>query len=847
MWRATLKGLLAHKLRLGLTALAVVLGVGFVSGTYILTDTMAHAFDSLFQQTTKGVAVEVTKIPKFTGNVAGQAQFGATTRVPSTLLGTIRNVSGVRIAEGSVSGYAQIVTSDGTVVETQGAPTLGVNWIADPGLSSLRLDRGQPPQHDGQVAIDAGTAEKYGIHAGDKVTVLLQGSPEDERVSGIFKFGSSNNLLGASLVAFDSASAQKLLGEKGKFDAIEVAAEPGATPPELRTRIGDALPKGYQAKTGAEAAAEGASEVKKALGFLNVAFLVFAFISLFVGAFIIYNTFSILVAQRTRELALLRTLGATPNQVRVSVMAEAVVVGLVASGIGLAFGLVIASGLQGLMKAVGFELPTSTTQFLPRTVVVSLVIGVLTTWIAAVLPSIRASRVPPIAALRDPVPGAYRFSTLRTLAGAAVTALGGVALFLGLSGSVKNGVLLVGLGAAVVFLGVAVLSPLAARPVSSVLGAPLVAISKISGKLGRENAKRNPKRTASTAAALMIGLALVTLFTVFASSLKASANAAVERSLKADYIVNTPTFSGFSRDVARKFRHSKKFGAVAEFRQGAFGLDGRAQSIEGVNVDEVLQVSEIPILTGTRTLGNNDLLVQRATAESNGWHVGDDVRVKFAKTGTKTLTITGIFDQNYVLGNFLISTETFDRNFTDHLDYFVLARLADGVTPQQGDAAVKSISKEFPNVRIQDQTQFRENQSKQIDQLLVLFTALLGLAILIALVGIVNTLALSIFERTREIGLLRAVGMSRRQVRSMIRWEAVIIAVFGALLGTVVGFLFGWALVRALRDQGVTTLAVPGGRLVIDVVLAGIAGVLAAVLPARRAARLDVLDAIRTE
>src|SRR5205085_2417205 len=502
MWRATIKGLLAHKLRLGLTALAVVLGVGFVSGTYILTDTMAHAFDSLFQQTTKGVAVEVTKVPKFSGNVAGQAQFGATTRVPASLLDTVRNVPGVRIAEGSVSGYAQIVTADGTVVETQGAPTLGVNWISDPGLSSLSLDRGQPPAHDGQVAIDAGTAGKYGIHVGDKVTVLLQGSPEDERVSGVFKFGSSNNLLGASLVAFDS---------------------------------------------------------------------------LFVGAFIIYNTFSILVAQRTRELALLRTLGATPNQVRLSVMAEAVVVGLVASGIGLPFGLVIASGLQGLMKAVGFELPTSTTQFLPRTVIVSLVIGILTTWVAAVLPSIRASRVPPIAALRDPAPSAYRFSTLRTLAGAAVTALGGVALLVGLFGGVQNGVVLVGLGAAVVFLGVAVLSPLAARPVSSVLGAPLVAISKISGKLGRENAKRNPKRTASTAAALMIGLALVTLFTVFASSLKASANAAVERSLKADYIVNTPTFSGFSRDVARKFRRSKKFGAVAEFRQGAFGLNGRAQ------------------------------------------------------------------------------------------------------------------------------------------------------------------------------------------------------------------------------------------------------------------------------
>jgi putative ABC transport system permease protein len=847
MWRATVKGLLAHKLRLGLTALAVVLGVGFVSGTYILTDTMGHAFDSLFQQTTRGVAVEVSKIPRFSGSVAGQTQFGASTRVPATLLKPVRNVDGVRAAVGSVSGYAQIVTSSGKVVETTGAPTLGVSWVDDAQLSSLTLDRGGAPARDGQVAIDAGTASKYAIHVGDKISVLLPQATKEERVAGIFKFGSSNNLLGASLVAFDTRSAQDLLGSKGKFDAIDVGADPGVSPADLRTRIGAVLPDGYQAKTGAEAAAEGASEVKKALGFLNVAFLVFAFISLFVGAFIIYNTFSILVAQRTRELALLRTLGATPNQVRLSVMAEAIFVGLLASGVGLAFGVVIASALQGLMKAFGFELPTSTMQFLPRTVVVSLVIGVVTTWIAAVLPAIRASRVPPIAALRAPEPTAYRFSTLRTLAGAAVTALGGVALLVGLFGGTSNGVVFVGIGAAVVFIGVAVLSPLAARPLSAALGAPLPAISKLAGKLGRENAKRNPKRTASTAAALMIGLALVTLFTVLASSLKESATAAVERSLKADYIVNTPTFSGFSRDVARRFRRSPKFGAVAEFRQGAFGLKGRAQQLSGVDIHDVLEVTDIPMTAGSLTLGKDDVLVQQATADSNGWRAGSEVQVRFARTGQRTLTVTGIYDQNYLLGNFLVSRETYDRNFTEHLDYFVLAKRAPGVSADAADASVKAISKDFPNVRIQDQAQFRVNQGAQVDKLLGLFTALLGLAILIALVGIVNTLALSIFERTREIGLLRAVGMSRRQVRTMIRWEAVIIAVFGALLGTVVGLVFGWALVRALHDQGVTVLSLPVGRLVFDVVFAGVAGVIAAVLPARRAAKLDVLQAIRAE
>ena len=848
MWRATIKGLLAHKVRLGLTALAIVLGVAFVAGTFILTDTMGRAFDELFATVNKGVAVQVSGVPKFESNGPGGEMAGAAERVPADLLGTIRGVDGVRNAEGGLSGYAQLVDKKGKAISTGGAPTFGVTWTDDPSLNPLVLRQGRAPRASGEIVVDAHTARSHDLRVGDQVTVLLEGPSMKATIVGIAGFGQADNLGGATLVAFDPQTAQTALNGQGKFDEIDVTAQSGVSPQELRDRIQRILPANFQAKTGEEAAQKNSDDIKRALSFFNIALLVFAAIALFVGAFIIFNTFQILVTQRTRELALLRALGASPAQVRRSVIAEAIIVGLVASVTGLAAGFLLALGLKGLLKAFGIDLPSTTLQLLPRTIIAAFAVGVGTTLVSSIMPAFRASRVPPVSALRESQPAEYRGSPRRTVTGLVVTALGVGLLMFGLLGGASNAAAMVGLGAATVFFGVAVLSPLLVRPVARFLGAPLPRVAKISGKLGRENAMRNPKRTASTAAALMIGLGLVAFVSIFAQSIKASSDKVLKETLKADYIVSTTQFTGFSLDVANRLRSDPAFGTVSEFRQGVFGYRGRAQQIQGVdptNVDDVVQVD---MKEGSLSaLGDNDILVFEDAAKSHGWKVGDTIEAQFARTGKQKLRIVGIYTDDRILGPYVINLSTYQANFVEQLDDVVLVKAAGRTSPASARVAADRVAKAFPNVKLEDQAQFRKSQADQINQLLGLITALLGLAILIALFGIVNTLALSIYERTREIGLLRAVGMVRRQVKSMIRWESVIIAVFGALLGTAVGVFFGWAMVQALSDQGITELAIPGGQLVIYIVMAGLAGVLAALFPARRAAKLDVLSAIAYE
>jgi len=848
VWRATIKGLIAHRVRLALTAMSIVLGVGFVAGTYILTDTMNRAFDNLFKQVTSGVAVQVSGIPKFKGGSSGM-DAGPAERVPASLIPVVAKVPGVRVAEGALAGYAQLVAKDGKAVTTGGAPTLGVTATNDPQLSGVRARTGRPPQRAGEIGIDAHTARKYNFRIGDVVTVLLQGAPMRATITGIFGFGSADNLGGATLTVFDKQTGQTALNGRGKWDTIDVAAEPGVNAKDLRDRIQAVLPAGFQAKTGTQAAADTSSDIKKNLSFFSIALLVFAGIALFVGAFTIYNTFSILIAQRTRELGLLRALGASVKQVRRSVLAEALIVGIVASGVGLGFGFLIALGLQGLLRSFGIELPSTTNQLLPRTIIAAIVVGVVTTVVSSVVPAMRASRVPPVAAMRDTGPAEYEGSRRRVVVGSIVFAGGVAALLIGLF-AVK-GAAVVGLGAVVVFLGVAMLSPVFARPVSRALGAPLPKISGISGKLGRENAMRNPRRTASTAAALMIGLALIGFVSIFSASVKASASAAIERTLRADYAVIPSSFSnstGFSQDVAKQLRATSKFSSVVEFRQGVLGYKGSARLVMATDSEHVSNVEDLELPSGTLAkLGEGDVLVRKTTADSEKWRIGQDIPVVFSRTGKQQLHIVGIVKANVVQSDFLVSLATYDRNFVSQLDAVVLVKTKPGTSEAAARAAADAIGKRFPNVKVQNQAELRDTQAKQLNMILGLITALLGLALIIALFGIVNTLALSIFERTREIGLLRAVGMARRQVRAMVRWEAMLIAVFGAILGIAVGGLFGWAMVSALGPQGIDRLAIPAGQLIGYVVFAGVAGVIAALGPARRAAKLNVLEAITTE
>ncbi len=847
MLKATLKGVLAHKVRLLLTALAVVLGVGFVAGTYVLTDTLNATFDNLFDEVTAGVDVSVRAESGFGDETS--LTTGRDT-VPETLQPTVAAVLGVKAADGALAGYAQYVDKEGKAVDTGGAPTLGVNWTDVPELNPLRLRDGRAPRGPDEVLMDAGTAKKHDFVVGDKVRILFQGPPGDFTIVGIAGFGAADNLAGATLAVFDTPTTQKVLAKVGRYDTIDVVGDGTVSALDLRNRVQSALPGGYEALTGTQVGDEQSDQIKEALGFFNTFLLVFAGISLFVGAFMILNTFSILVAQRTRELALLRALGASRTQVLASVTGEAAIVGLVASAAGLGLGILVAMGLKALLAAFGVDLPGGGLIVKPRTVIVSMVVGELVTLVAAVGPARRASKLPPMAALGGAGTEGGGSLRRRTTVGALVSVVGVAALAAGLFAD--GGIQLVGLGAALTFIGVALLMPLLAGPMASVLGRPLprvFLVRGISAKLARQNALRNPRRTASTAAALTIGLGLVGCVAVLAASIVESGAAIIDKALAADYIVSTEQFTPtISTEVAQRLAVQPELGAVTGLKTGDFKVRGSTTSLYAGDPDTLPRLLNIEMVTGDLAgLGPGEVIVEETEAEDRKLKVGDAVPVTFARTGDKQLRVAGTYERNQLLGQYTVSSETYEENFSEQLDFVVLTKAAPGVAPAAARDAVDRVAEDFPNVEVRDQVEFKAEQKRQINQALGLVSALLGLAIIIAFLGIVNTLALSVFERTRELGLLRAVGMARRQVKGMIRGESVIISVMGAIIGLAIGVLFGWAVVANFSGEGISELVIPVGQLVTYVVVAGVLGVVAALLPARRAARLDILQAISHE
>lgn len=843
MFRATLKSALGHKLRLALTTVSVVLGVAFVVGTLVLTDTINATFDRLFADANRNTAVNVRAYSEFT---SAQNNGDQREPVPASLLATVRAVPGVREALGNVEGYAQVVNpTTNKVLGGQGAPGLGEVWT-DSSLSPLRLTTGRGPQAAGEVAIDATAAADGNIKVGDVITVLLKGPPQRQRVVGVFTFGSTGNLAGATITAFDPVSAQRLLGTPGSYTSIDLASASGVSQVELRDRVRQVLPAGYEAITGKELSAESSNSIKSALKFLNIFLLVFAAISLFVGSFIIFNTFTMLVAQRAKEMALLRALGASRKQVTRSVLGESLLVGLVASTIGLAAGLGVAKLLQLLFKAFGADIPANGLTVALHTPVWAYILGIGVTMAAAYQPARLAARIPPMAALRDDVALPSASLRRRAIIGTLLVAAGIGLLIAGLAGASGQPAALVGLGAMAVFLGVAALSPYISRPIVGLVGAP-IARASYAGRLARDNALRNPRRTAATASALMIGLALVSAMTVMSASIKQSSNEVIDRSLGADFVLTTSSFTPFSRTVAERLDGAPGVAAVSSFRLGAAKIDGATVQLTGTEPDTVQRTVALDLLAGSSdSMSDGALLIDDKTAKTKNWTVGQRLPVVFGKTGRTSLQVGGIFKENQLIGSYLVSTATFAKNFAESLDSVVAVTAQPNVPVAQVRKTVEAAAALSPNISVKDQAEFKADQRKQINQILGFVLVLLALAVLIAALGIVNTLALSVFERTREIGLLRAVGMSRRQLRRMVRLEAVIISVFGAVLGVVVGVGFGWALVKALADQGVRTLVIPWPSLALYIVLAAVIGVLAAVLPARRAARQDVLAAIAT-
>jgi putative ABC transport system permease protein len=845
MKRVVLRGLLAHKLRLALTALAIVLGVTFISGTLVLTDTLHNTFNTLFGHIYQNVDFEIRGKAAFSDTSAG----ASTSRkpIPQSIATTVRHIPGVQFADGTVGGYAQFVAPDGKAISNGGAPTLGLSYDVDAQLSALQLALGTAPTTPHEVVMDAGTAQKYRFSVGDHVRVLLAGPPQTFTISGIVKFGTANNLAGATIAAFDLHTAQQLFGQVGYYQAIDVLTSPGADKATVHHAIAAALPKGVEVVTGQTVANEQSNDINQALGFFSTALLVFAFISLFVGGFTIFNTFSITVGQRTRELALLRIVGASRRQVFRSVLAEALILGTVASLIGIGLGVLAAIGLEALFKALGITLPSGSLIFEGRTVVVALLVGVGVTLVSAISPARRAVRIPPVAALADHQADEQESSRRRIIIGTVFAVIGVAFLVFGLT---KPAIALVGLGAVALFIGIGMLAPVVARPMASVIGRPLARLLGISGKLGRQNSMRSPRRTAQTASALMVGLALVSTIAVFGASLSKSVTSSVDNAISASYIVTSSAQGGagqFSGSVADVAGTLPGVTAVSTVYQGTFSIRNSLSSLTAVSTKDLSSTVILRMQSGTGApaLAAGQLLIDTNTATTKHLSVGSVVPVKFAQTGATTLHVGGIFQPNALIGSYLVGDDYFLHHFNNPLPVAVLLQ-----TRTDGQVSTKVVQhglRAYPNLKIQTRAGFEKSQRAQVNQLLALVYALLALAVVIALIGIVNTLMLSVFERTHEIGLLRAVGMRRRQVRSMIRSESVILSVFGAIIGIVVGTALGTAFSASLKQQGITDIVIPGGSLVIFLILAALLGLGAASWPARRAGKLDVLTAIATD
>ena len=843
MLRATLRSLLARKLRLALSGLAIVLSVSFISGTYVLTDTMGKVFDDLFAGVNANTAVTVRGTSAITED-DDPTTFVDREPVPQAVLEKVRKVDGVREALGHSVGYAQVVDKKGDAVKTGGAPSFGVDINPGSIQESLKIKRGRAPVGPREAVIDVATARKAGLVVGDRISILLKGPAAKVTITGLVGLGDADNFAGASLVAFDNSTAQRYVGIPGTWTELSLAADPGVSQEELVERVSKVLPVRTEAISGRKATDEASKEIKDGLGFFNTALLVFGFISLFVGGFLIFNTFTMLVAQRTRELALLRALGASRRQVTRSVLLESVVVGLLSSVAGFGLGILVAKGLQGLLDAVGISLPRGATVVAPRTFIVSVLVGTGMTALAALIPARRAARVAPVQAMRESGPAEDRSLRRRTIAGAVVLGLGVLGLTVGLA---EGELGLVGIGAVLTFLGVALLSPLFARPAVGFLGSPFS--RSAAGRIGRGNAMRSPRRTSATAAALMIGLALVAAVSTIGASAKKSVVKIVDTSLGADYVLHADQFMPFSPEVTKALEGKPELGAVAAFRFGQARIADEKDPayVQGVNPPALEAVLKLTTVKGSLdTLGEGQLAISETEAKKLKVSTGEQVDVTWSRTGLRPMTIGAIYEDNQFAGGYLLSDKVFDANVTEQLLGVIAIKRAESADPAASRAVIDKAVDPFPNVEVEDRAEFVKAQGEQIDLVLNLITVLLVLSVIIALLGVVNTIALSVVERTRELGLLRAVGMQRRQLRGMIRVESVIISVYGALLGLVVGLGFGWAIVRALADDGITEFSVPLLRVLLVLLVAAVGGVLAAAIPARRAAKMDVLQAIAT-
>ncbi len=833
MRKVALRNLAAHKVRLALTLLSVILGTAFIAGSFVFTDTLQSTFDGIFAQQAKNVDVRVS--PKERQSLG----------VPIAAVDKVAGIEGVRAVAPSVNGPLVLI-KDGHAVQTGGAPSWGQSYIPpDRAIAEpQKIVSGAAPAKSGEVAINVGGAERAGLKVGDKVKVLIPArSTYDVTISGIYEVPSDTG--GFVGVLFSDQQARDLFTDGHHVAYVDVAAASGVGVDVLRDRIAKDLPD-FKVQDGAQVREDLKSQVGNALKFVNYFLFAFGAIALLVGTFIIYNTFSMIVAQRLRELALLRAVGASRRQVGLSVVAEAAVIGLLGSAIGLAAGVALAFSLSGLLNAFDLGLPTGAMSVRPRTVLVALGMGLLVTLLSAYAPARRAARIPPVEAMREEFASIGESLRVRTIIGAVLAIAGVVLAVLGARSTGGDAARTVGIGAAALILAVLLASPWLSRPVVGTLGIAVAALGPI-GRMARNNAARNPRRTAATAFALTLGLMLVSAIGMLGASAKASIGDLVDKGVKADYILAGPpgSFVGLPMAAGDAVKSVPGVADVVAIR--GTNLKVGADALVATSPDGPVEtVLNYELREGSRTLGDSDLLVSQTEATDRNWRLGQRVELTSMDNKKIPLTVSGIYKDTQLLGKIVVPGAVYDQvtpvSFRN--DFLVLVTAKPGANLSTLRTDLEKATDQFAIVQVQDHEQFKGTQGQQINTMLAILYGLLALAVVIAILGIVNTLALSVVERRREIGMLRAVGMQRPQVRRSIYLESLLIAVFGAVVGVVLGLGLGVGFLRTLRDLGIEQIAVPWSQIALMLIGSGVVGVLAALWPAVRAARTPPLAAI---
>jgi len=849
MTKAAIRGIAQRKLRAFVLMLAVLLGVAFITGSLVLTDTINRSFDDLFDQAYEGTDVAISS------STTGQTDGGDLPPFPESTLDEVRVVEGVEKAQGGIFSLGKFVDEKGDPLSRAFAPEF-ISSNADEPFETLTYTEGRKPATADEASIDQATADREGFELGDTLRIAAQAGVKDYTLVGFQKLGDSSTG-GSGTAALTLGEAQRITQKQGELDAISVQAAEGVSERELRDRINEVLPPRLAVETGNQAAERQSQDIKDDLQFLRIVLLVFGGVALLVGSFLIFNIFSITVAQRIREFGLLRTLGATRGQIlRVTVL-EALVLGLVGSALGIPAGIGFAAGLNAVFKVFGIALPNTGTVIATATVAIPLLVGVFITLAAALSPALRATRVSPMAALLEAELPESRTRGRLFTAFAVLLMVGGLGLtcagLFGATDDANAAAGLVGGGAVATLFGVAMFSPRLVRPLASVCGWPLEKLRGIIGRLARENAVRKPGRTAVTAGALMIGLAVVVFVTVFAAGISASVGNAIDRNFQGDVVLqNTDGFSPISAGAAREAEGISGVRTVSSLTFAGGVADGKDVRLSGIDPAKVSDVLTLDWQEGSpetlSSLTNRQTVADDAWAKSSDIDVGDRIVVRTPLEREVAYTVEGTVKDNAdLLGNLVVTERQLSEEFGVKSPSVTFVKLEEGTDADKAQAAIKkAVEGPFPTVDTLNQQELKDNQESQINQLVAFFYVLLALAVVISLLGIVTTLALSIHERTRELGMLRAVGMSRRQVRRLVRYESVITALIGAILGTVLGVIFAALVSRPLADEGFE-LAYPIVTLAILLLLAALAGVLAAIWPARRAARMDVLEALAYE